>query len=404
MPFCILVAFGFDAASSGTVFRWPTWVVVGSVGLNFVYLVSRLPLPRSGAAAWQLWLLAAFAAFAALSFAALRLKPGWRSPLMAIVLVAMVAEYSYYLNRVRPARTAYDFSMIASVAFLRARLGEGRILNVGSRGVPPNWGMALELPQIDSLDAMSLRWYQRFFDERFGMIDQFAAIRGPRSREPVESRGRFDLSALDLLGVRFVVVTRSMGNFLEYFDAAGFERVLEEPRISIFENPGTLPRARLADRLVLGPGIPTDHGFSAWTTTMTEDPGLVRQAQRLGISTAQLGAVDPTHVGGGVAKITRSRNADVTVEVAHDRAAILVLADTWHPSWRVTIDGVEAPLGRVDEILRGVAVPAGRHLVVFTYRPRTLTAGGIVSFLTLSVLASSVAGATIRERRRAVRS
>ena len=40
-------------------------------------------------------------------------------------------------------------------------------------------------------------------------------------------------------------------------------------------------------------------------------------------------------------------------------AALLVTADVFLPGWRVTVDGREVPLERVDYLLRGVRVPPG---------------------------------------------
>ena len=37
------------------------------------------------------------------------------------------------------------------------------------------------------------------------------------------------------------------------------------------------------------------------------------------------------------------------------------------------MDGREAPLERVDYLLRGVMLPAGRHRVEFTYEPASWT-------------------------------
>jgi uncharacterized membrane protein YfhO len=57
----------------------------------------------------------------------------------------------------------------------------------------------------------------------------------------------------------------------------------------------------------------------------------------------------------------------VTVDADAAAPGILVLSDTWYPGWRVTVDGRPAPLLRADYAFRGVALPAGRHQVVFTY-------------------------------------
>ena len=59
------------------------------------------------------------------------------------------------------------------------------------------------------------------------------------------------------------------------------------------------------------------------------------------------------------------------VEIKVDTAApgILTLHDPWYPGWEVEVDGQSKPVLRTDILFRGVEIPAGRHTVVFAYRP-----------------------------------
>jgi len=49
--------------------------------------------------------------------------------------------------------------------------------------------------------------------------------------------------------------------------------------------------------------------------------------------------------------------------------AFLVVADAFFPGWSAQVDGRPAPLYRVDHLLRGLPVPAGRHRVTLEYEP-----------------------------------
>jgi len=69
----------------------------------------------------------------------------------------------------------------------------------------------------------------------------------------------------------------------------------------------------------------------------------------------------------------------VTQRVDACASAVVVLADAWFPGWAVEIDGVEAPPLRAWGFLRGVAVPAGKHLVTWRYRPWTFRLGAWLS-------------------------
>jgi len=63
-----------------------------------------------------------------------------------------------------------------------------------------------------------------------------------------------------------------------------------------------------------------------------------------------------------------------------------VLADTYYPGWRATVDGAPARIVAANHLFRGVPVPAGRHRVRFEYRPWQVPVGIAVSALALLVV------------------
>lgn len=70
-----------------------------------------------------------------------------------------------------------------------------------------------------------------------------------------------------------------------------------------------------------------------------------------------------------------------------DHPGLVVLADVFYPGWRLSIDGEPATIYRVNRMMRGAAVEAGTHKLVFTYEPDSFRYGGMIS---LAGLAASV--------------
>jgi prepilin-type N-terminal cleavage/methylation domain-containing protein len=98
-------------------------------------------------------------------------------------------------------------------------------------------------------------------------------------------------------------------------------------------------------------------------------------------------------------RILDDRATAVTVEAATPQAATLVLRDSYDPSWTAEVDGVPAELVRANALYRAVAVPPGRHVIRFAYRPRDLRTGLIISAMTaLTLLAAAVPFRRRRDR------
>jgi uncharacterized membrane protein YfhO len=66
---------------------------------------------------------------------------------------------------------------------------------------------------------------------------------------------------------------------------------------------------------------------------------------------------------------------------------LVILADVNYPGWRLTIDGKPAPIYAVNGLMRGAAVPAGTHRLVYSYTPRSFLVGRVGSIVGLCVLA-----------------
>ena len=100
----------------------------------------------------------------------------------------------------------------------------------------------------------------------------------------------------------------------------------------------------------------------------------------------------------GTATIVAERNAGVTLRATLQRRGIVVLGDQLLDGWSVRVDGRPATPIRVDAVLRGVAVGAGRHEIAWSYRVPGLRAGVGLSVAALLLLAGAAALPRVRRR------
>jgi Bacterial membrane protein YfhO len=179
------------------------------------------------------------------------------------------------------------------------------------------------------------------------------------------------LRALGLLGVTDIIQPPAEPA------VPGWEVTYDGPDARLYSNPHALPRTWVvgsqevvADEDAALDAI-LDPAFDAGRTAVVERPinGLA---------------------GEGEAEIVRYEPDRVELAATADDRALVVLSDIHMPGWRATVDGREAPIERVDYLLRGVPVDAGEHRVVFEYRPASWRIGWIVSVLAAAGLLAAV--------------
>lgn len=382
LPFCLLLAYGIDSLRSRTVWRAPTLMLLGFFGACYFFLADRVGVPDSGPALLYLRVFATLVALVTSAFAWLYFRPASRAAITWILVAVMVGEWIFYMNRLRPERRETDFDTIEHTAFLRRHLSGERVMNMGYKGLPANWGSALGIPQVGGMDGASLGWYSKFFAQRFGKAIHFPAILNWRDRSEALEPMTFDVDALDLLGVRYLVTGRRYQQYRKFLVDLGLMTVHQDPQVMIFENPGFYPRAWAVDTLIAAPGIPSDWHLPGRQVAVSIDRELLDRARILDVPSrarpARLKKARPV----GKVEISRYRHTRVELTVSFDRPGIAILADTWHPGWRATVDGEPTHLGRVNEILRGVAVAAGQHQIIMIYQPRSLRPAVILAALT----------------------
>jgi hypothetical protein len=146
-----------------------------------------------------------------------------------------------------------------------------------------------------------------------------------------------------------------------------FRKVLETPKVAVYENPDALPRAWLVGRVV---GAVDLLDADAKLRNPRFDPR--REVVLEGPS-------PPAGGGTGIVSWVERSSDRQALEVRADAPAFLVVADTHHPGWEAEVDGAPAPVYRANVAFRAVPVPAGTHRVEFRFRPSSARTGLIAS-------------------------
>ncbi len=309
---------------------------------------------------------------------------------LAVGLLAL--ELLSYQNHARVKRVDYEDHPPAYLTFVKENVGDGRVLNAGRSGLYAEWGSALGIRQIETLNVMQIPEYRTFF---FNYLNED------------ESRGKFlriggdpgidfgaDPAALDQMAVRYILVADELKRYGDAV-ATNYPLVFDdrEAGVRVFENTDAFPRAYLSPALVPASAISSDPPPWQRSRAFTTDANFLDEARAAGVSTRVDGSA------AGEATIVEDHNTRVTVDVDASQPSVLVLADVYHDNWSVTVNGEPADLAEVNDVVRGVVVPAGGSTVEFRYESRARTIGALISLVAVVALLVGSVVWSVRRRR-----
>jgi hypothetical protein len=160
-------------------------------------------------------------------------------------------------------------------------------------------------------------------------------------------------------------------------------RLLQERPVRVYENTQALPLAHLVGcvREAASPVI----AFTSLDGLRTEHEAIVEPGDTP--ISPELTGCTTGFQGNASIMFHDARRWQVTVD--SPRAALLVVAESYYPGWQATVDGLSAPIFKTDFILKGIPVPAGRHVVELRYCPDWLVgalASAAAAFVVVGLL------------------
>lgn len=230
---------------------------------------------------------------------------------------------------------------------------------------------------LESHDPAGVDLFRRRGSRAYLTLPAWERLGGQTVR--LESRARLNL--LSLANVRYVLSAVPLeGTGLRLQSGSLLARQIEwagRPRrdrflgmilgeypgmpLYVYENTTVLPRFFLAPRVRAfdDPGPLLDAMASALEGELVTTAFVMRRDLK---GLAVPGGDNP----GGVS--VRSLGPDrIELEVDAGAASVLIATSNFNPGWRARVDGIPHRVFPVDHTFLGVALPAGRHDVVFTY-------------------------------------
>jgi hypothetical protein len=246
-----------------------------------------------------------------------------------------------------------------TVRLLHAKLAENaapdrrdRVELIGIDYHWPNLSLAQNLDHVFGHNPLRLR---RFYDATH--VGDTVAIPSQRTFSPLYPSYRSAFA--DLFGVRLIATGVPVEEIDTSLEPGDLHLLARTKDAYVYENPRALPRVMLM----------TDWRIADFDEVLRSgwpavDPGKTVLLQRAPTGVAASASK------AGSARLLRYTNTEVTVETdAPAQGGILLLNDVWHPWWRAAVDGSETEILQANVIFRAVVVPAGTHLVRFTFHP-----------------------------------
>jgi hypothetical protein len=143
------------------------------------------------------------------------------------------------------------------------------------------------------------------------------------------------------------------------------ERFTGKSGIKIWHMADTFPRAWTVHQTVVAPNDSAGRD-------MVRSPDLDLR------KTAVMAKTQPSLAQcGGEDRVTGfyENPSQVWVNVEMACQGLLIVSDNWYPGWRAEVDGRAAEIWKVNTVIRGVVVNAGKHTVAMRYRPLSVYFG-----------------------------
>ncbi len=312
-----------------------------------------------------------------------KLRAEWLVGLLTVLcLVDMWQVNKRYLNdEMFVSKTVREEPVQKSTAIdhiLQDKALDFRVLNLATNTFNEN-ETSFYLKSIGGYHAAKLRRYQELIDAYISkeMEQTFSAIAEAQG-DMTQVKGDSIYPVLNMLNTKYFILPLQGGQTVPV------------------ENPYTYGNAWLVDKITYVDNANQELDMMGKIDLRHEAVADAKFKAQLGESVAQ----DTL----SVVRIKSYEPNQVSYEVESDKGGVIVFSEIYYPGWTATVDGVEQELGRVDYVLRALQVKPGKHEVVLSFFPKTITRTETIAYVALAILLLLVIGIAVQGWRKAKRS
>lgn len=286
-----------------------------------------------------------------------------------------------FLHYEEPARwTDFRKANPATVGFLQDQPEKFRVYPLPSHDFL-NGGPQFHLAGVDVVSAFNnytLRRYDRLLKEFSPVENAFRAkFRGQNVPYTDDQLLEAIRPLLNLVNARYVVTPRPI-----VLETEGFPEVFAAEGVRLYENNQALPWVQLIPHAVVEEGESQIlQALRAGAVNLSNTVILEKPPQLPLPGTTADQAGDTV-----VLQAYDYHEGRISLQVHSQGARMLVISDNYHPNWSASVDGVPVEIVRANYVWRAIPLPAGEHLVEFSYHSTPVAIARGTSLASLLVL------------------
>ncbi len=258
---------------------------------------------------------------------------------LLVLLTAELFRFGWKFNPFTPSRYLYPPTPLTD--FLKGQVNSRFVSEMPI--LPPNMWVPYRLQSLAGYDA----YYPLGIAKLIAVANSNDPNADPQTKNGVSTN--FTSPLLNIAGTNLIIVPkRDEENNIKpdgiidpKLDKIRFKKVFESGSVVVLENLSALPRA-----------------YQTIGSSESYEKSPYRQIS----------------------------NDHVQIKTEAEVDSVLVVLDNYYPGWEAAVDFAPAPIRKVNYTFRAVEVPAGKHVVDFYYRPKSLQYGILISISTIIVL------------------